>query len=184
MSFTFLTGRKSLESPIAGSFAVKIIPLKNSSVSAQLSSLFLSFLCSIDDVFMSLTVGSIMRPIFDEKKVCRAKLAYLLDMTSSQLCLLIPFSSWTAAIISCISMDNSMEIFIKSIPLNFYAIFSVVSAISFSFCRNNMGLMKKFQKSLSDGKDISSCDDNNEVDKKDKNGKDSKVSDLVLPILI
>lgn len=154
-----------------------------SPVSSQLLSLLLSFVCSIDDVFMSLTVGNIMRPICDRSGVCRAKLAYLLDMTSSQLCLLMPFSSWTAAIISCIFMDNSMEVFIKSIPLNFYAIFSVLSAISFSFCKNNLGIMNKFQRSSSDGKDISSLEkENNE--RKNENGKDSKVLDLILPILI
>ncbi len=153
-----------------------------SPVSSQLLSLFLSFICSIDDVFMSLTVGNIMRPICDRNGVCRAKLAYLLDMTSSQLCLLIPFSSWTAAIISCIFMDNSMEVFIKSIPLNFYAIFSVVSAVSFSFCKNNLGVMNKFQRSLSDGKDMSSLEEENNERRDDS--KDSKVSDLILPILV
>ena len=153
-----------------------------SPVSSQLLSLFLSFVCSIDDMFLSLTVGNIMRPICDRNKISRAKLAYLIDMTASQLCLILPFSSWTAPIISCISGKNAMELFIKSIPFDFYAIFSVICAISFSFSKNHLGLMSKFQREVCDGKDSSRIDDD-EIAKKDEK-KDAKILDLILPIVV
>ena len=153
-------------------------------LSSQLLCIFLSFICSIDDVFLSLTVGNIMHPITDKNKISRAKLSYLIDMMSSQLCVLIPFSSWTSAIISCISGPNKMELFIKSIPFNFYAVLSVLSAIAFSFCKKNFGPMEKFENSALQSHDISVSKQfvkNNEGDDRGKNGK---VSDLILPIVV
>lgn len=183
--FTSLLGAMSqimADSGSAAGYASWAKKRIKSPVSSQLLCIFLSFICSIDDVFLSLTVGNVMNPITDKNKVSRAKLAYLIDMMSSQLCVLIPFSSWTSAIVSCIDGNNKMELFIKSIPLNFYAIFSVMSAIAFSFCKRSIGPMEKFELNALKGRDISASKQfiksNYETEKK------GKISDLILPIVI
>ena len=89
--------------------------------SAQLSSMLLSLICSIDDAFLCLTVGNVMRPIMDKNKVSRARFAYILDMMASPMVILMPISSWAAAIVACMNTAgiSGMKIFLKSIPLNF-----------------------------------------------------------------
>ena len=48
---------------------------------AQLATIALGVLIFIDDYFNCLTVGSVMRPVTDQHRVSRAKLAYLIDAT-------------------------------------------------------------------------------------------------------
>ena len=54
-----------------------------SRVGAQLATLLLGVLIFVDDYFNCLTVGSIMKPVSDNKNVSRAKLAYLIDATAA-----------------------------------------------------------------------------------------------------
>ena len=52
-------------------------------VGAQLATILLGILIFVDDYFNCLTVGSVMRPVADAKKISRAKLAYLIDATAT-----------------------------------------------------------------------------------------------------
>ena len=56
-----------------------------SRVGAQLATIILGMLIFVDDYFNCLTVGSVMRPVTDAKKVSRAKLAYLIDATAAPI---------------------------------------------------------------------------------------------------
>ena len=52
---------------------------------AMLATFFLGVLIFIDDYFNCLTVGSVMSPVTDAKKVSRVKLAYLIDDSRTHL---------------------------------------------------------------------------------------------------
>lgn len=67
---------------------------------AQLATIALGVLIFIDDYFNCLTVGSVMRPVSDNSKVSRAKLAYVIDATAAPICIIAPVSSWAAAVAS------------------------------------------------------------------------------------
>ncbi|MEX2581958.1 MAG: Na+/H+ antiporter NhaC family protein [Gemmatimonadota bacterium] len=78
-----------------------------------------------------LVAGSLSRPLFDRYRVSREKLAYLIDSTSAPICVLIPLNAWGAyvlGILGTLGVTNSLEIFVESIPFNFYAIFAWVLA--------------------------------------------------------
>ena len=45
------------------------------------------------------------RPIFDRLKVARAKLSYILDSTSSPVCILVPITGWGVYIMSIIATE-------------------------------------------------------------------------------
>ena len=87
-------------------------------------------LFTVDDYMSPLLRGVIMRPLSDEKKIPREKLAFILDSTCSSVCTLIPFMAWGAYIAGLIaelggpvgSVEEGVAVFIKSIPYNFYAI--------------------------------------------------------------
>ena len=61
--------------------------------------------------------------MIDKNKISRARFAYILDMMASPMVVLMPISSWAAAIVSCMNTAgiSGMQIFLKSIIFNFYA---------------------------------------------------------------
>lgn len=109
---------------------------------AQTLSLSLSSGFFLDDYFNSLTVGSIIRPIFDHFKIARVKLAYLIDAMSSAVCALVPLSSWTAMIVAQLQESGITEeasaqalfhgdpfvIYLKAIPYTLYPLCVIIAA--------------------------------------------------------
>ncbi|MBQ8878766.1 MAG: Na+/H+ antiporter NhaC family protein, partial [Lachnospiraceae bacterium] len=93
---------------------------------AQLATIALGVLIFIDDYFNCLTVGSVMRPVTDEHKVSRAKLAYLIDATAAPVCIIAPISSWAAAVSGFVEGEDGFSLFISAIPYNFYALLTIL----------------------------------------------------------
>ncbi|MDO4182410.1 MAG: Na+/H+ antiporter NhaC family protein [Coriobacteriia bacterium] len=97
----------------------------------QIATFILGVLIFIDDYFNCLTVGSVMRPVTDSKKVSRAKLSYLIDATAAPICMIAPVSSWAAAV-SGVAADldaDGITLFISAIPFNFYSLLTLVFVI-------------------------------------------------------
>lgn len=152
-----------------------------SSRSAQLSSVLLSFICSIDDTFSCLMVGNIMSETMNKHKISRSRFAYILDMLSSQLPVIMPISSWAAAIVSCIGASGipGMRIFLKSILFNFYSIFSIILVVFSSITGRNFKKMRKFEIETKKGNDTS-ADHSYEQKKNEK--LEGSIWDLIIPI--
>ena len=98
----------------------------------QLLSWFLGLFCFADSM-SGLFVGSVMRRLSDKAKISREKLAYIADATASPLANICPYSSWPSYVgcliigMGCIAnRDQALKLVFRSIPLNFYAILSVV----------------------------------------------------------
>lgn len=91
-------------------------------------------LFTVDDYMSPLLRGVIMRPISDEMKVPREKLAFILDSTCSSVCTIIPFMAWGAYVASLVadqggpvtSVEQGVAVYIRSVPFNFYAILLVL----------------------------------------------------------
>ncbi|MBS7219333.1 MAG: Na+/H+ antiporter NhaC family protein [Oscillospiraceae bacterium] len=156
-----------------------------SRVGAQLASIVLGVLIFIDDYFNCLTVGSVMRPITDKHNVSRVKLAYLIDATAAPVCIIAPISSWAAAVSSYVPDGQGLSIFIKAIPFNFYAMFTIVMMISMVVMKVEYGPMLKYERNAVQTGDLFSGSNPYagliEEDSEDCRGK---VIDLVLPILV
>jgi tetracycline resistance efflux pump len=85
----------------------------------------------IESNITTLVAGAVSRPLFDRYRVSREKLAYLIDSTSAAVCILIPLNAWGAYVLGILGeleVENALEVFISSIPLNFYALTVVVVA--------------------------------------------------------
>jgi tetracycline resistance efflux pump len=85
----------------------------------------------IESNITTLVAGAVSRPLFDRYRVSREKLAYLIDSTSAAVCILIPLNAWGAYVLGLLGeleVENALEVFIASIPLNFYALTVVVVA--------------------------------------------------------
>ncbi|SEO71536.1 Na+/H+ antiporter NhaC [Amphibacillus marinus] len=121
---------------------------------AQLVPVFLGLLIFIDDYFNALAVGQVARPLTDQQRVSRAKLAYIIDSTSAPITVISPISSWGAYIIGVIGAIfatnqivnyQPLEAFIRMIPLNFYAFSSIFLVFVVALFNLNLGAMKKHE---------------------------------------
>ncbi len=155
-----------------------------SRVGAQLATIVLGCLIFIDDYFNCLTVGSVMRPVTDKYKVSRAKLAYIIDATAAPICIIAPISSWAAAVAGFAEDGQGLNLFIRAIPFNFYAILTVVMMVGMVLMKTEFGLMGKFEENAVENGDLFSgsnpyamMDDEVVEDK-------GRVMDLVVPIVV
>lgn len=158
--------------------------------SAKLATSALGSLIFIDDYFNCLTVGTVMKPVTDKYKISHAKLAYIIDSTAAPICIIAPVSSWAASVISYMSGTglDGMNAFIQTIPINLYAILSIILMLVLSITDFDFGLMRKFERNAMESDFISSSiTDNSESEdelSRLKISEKGRVLDLIIPISI
>ena len=151
---------------------------------AQLASIVLGCLIFIDDYFNCLTVGSVMRPITDKHQVSRAKLAYIIDATAAPVCIIAPVSSWAAAVASFAEEGQGLNLFIRAIPYNFYALLTVIMMLGLVFLKVDFGPMAKFERNAIEKDDLFSGSNPYAMMDEEIVEDKGKVIDLVLPIVV
>ena len=153
-------------------------------IGAQLSAIMLGVLIFIDDYFNCLTVGSVMRPVTDKHQVSRAKLAYLIDATAAPVCIIAPISSWAAAVTGFVKGEDGFSIFIKAIPYNYYALFTIIAMVTLVVLQVDFGPMAKHEANAQKGDLFTTGDRPYAEVKQDVIKGKGKVIDLVFPILV
>ena len=152
-----------------------------SKTATRLATAILGVLIFIDDGFNCLTVGTVMRPIYDRQKISREKLAYIIDATAAPVCIIAPVSSWAVAVASYISDTNGFRAFLSTIPYNLYALLTILMVVFICVSGKDFGKMKKAEERAAiEGNPIA------EEEKADpKEGRPrGTVWDLALPILV
>lgn len=139
----------------------------------------------IDDYFNCLTVGTVMKPLTDKYKVSRAKLAYIIDCTAAPVCIVAPISSWAAAVGSNLEATgyytNGFEVFLSTIPLNLYAILSLIMIFIIILSGKDYGPMTDAE-SMAESGYLGAVKQDNEMltDSSDR----GTVADMLLPIVM
>lgn len=151
--------------------------IKNKS-GAAISTCILGMLIFIDDYFNCLTVGSVMRPVTDQHKISREKLAYIIDATAAPVCIIAPISSWAAAVSSVAPEGEGLSLFISSIPYNLYALLTLFTVIFLAKLGLDFGKMKSAEEKAALG--LEDFKDENTAAASDAKGT---VMDLILPIV-
>ena len=158
---------------------------------AELATWALGVLIFVDDYFNCLTVGQVMRSLTDKFKVSRAKLAYLIDATAAPICIIAPISSWAAAVSGSLRDGqieemgmNGFEAFLRTIPFNFYALFSIVMIVTIILLKFDFGPMKRHEDNALKGDLYSTEDRPFEGVKEEKINENGHILDLVIPIFI
>lgn len=152
---------------------------------ALLSTFVLGVVVFVDDYFNCLTVGSVMRPVTDTHNVSRAKLAYIIDATAAPVCIIAPISSWAAAVSGVVEGYNGLELFIRAIPYNFYALLTIVAMITLTLLNFDFGPMYVHEHNAQVNNDLYTTDarpyeNASVVEVTGKGG----VIDLVLPVIV
>ncbi|MCR5482053.1 MAG: Na+/H+ antiporter NhaC family protein [Clostridia bacterium] len=154
-----------------------------SRVSAQLSSIILGVLIFVDDYFNCLTVGSVMKPVTDRFSISRAKLAYIIDATAAPVCIIAPISSWAAAVSGFVEGQNGLTIFLKAIPYNFYALFTIFFMVALVTMKFDFAKMAEFEMNAVERNDLFS-DGEAVAEEQGKEAPNGHVADLVFPVII
>lgn len=122
----------------------------------------------IDDYFNALAVGQISRPVTDQHRVSRAKLAYIVDSTSAPVSVLSPVSSWGAYIMGILApivaastlSISSVQAFLGAAVANYYAIAAAVLVWLVIIFRIDMGAMRKEERrAIAEGQLFDPSDD-------------------------
>jgi Na+/H+ antiporter NhaC len=162
-----------------GRWATKNIKSKTGAI---LATFLLGILIFIDDYFNCLTVGSVMMPVTDSKKISRAKLSYIIDSTAAPVCMIAPISSWAAAVSSYAEEGKGLELFISAIPYNFYAILTLVFIVAITLIGFDYGKMRMYEYQFEKtGKPVDvASETNTEVEAPNPKGI---VLDLIFPVI-
>ncbi len=110
---------------------------------ALLAASVLGMLNFIDDRFSCMTLGAITRSVTDKFRISREKLAYIIDATAAPVCVLVPFSSWLAAISGAVPEGQGVFLFLRAIPYNLYAILTLFMVIATAYMGLDFGKMRK-----------------------------------------
>lgn len=147
---------------------------------------FLGMLIFIDDYFNCLTVGTIMRPVTDKFKICRAKLAYIIDATAAPICIIAPVSSWAAAVGSSLPEDSNIDgfaLFIETIPFNLYAILTMIFMAFIIMTGRDFATMGADVRKNKEHFEIPAEYKDNVTEEQIKGGN-GRIFDLVLPLVV
>ena len=182
---------KSGASRAFGEWAQKHIKTK---AGALLATFALGVLIFIDDYFNCLTVGSVMSPVTDSKKISRVKLAYIIDATAAPVCMIAPVSSWAAAVSGCVDSEKyaSFDLFVRAIPYNFYSILTFVFIITIVILGFDYGKMSGYEIKAEKTGDLSMLavalnDEREELNVKENgpaNPAKGKIYDIIIPVLL
>jgi len=151
---------------------------------ALLATFGLGALIFVDDYFNCLTVGSVMRPVTDENKISRAKLAYIIDATAAPVCIIAPISSWAAAVSGMVEGVNGIELFIRTIPYNMYALLTIAMVVTISIIGLDFGPMKKHEENAVNGNLFTSGTNAIQADDEAVVSDKGRVMDLILPVVV
>ena len=154
-----------------------------SRVGAQLASVALGILIFVDDYFNCLTVGSVMRPVTDSKKISRAKLSYIIDATAAPVCMIAPVSSWAAAVAGYAEEGQGLNLFIRAIPFNFYSLLTIVFVVSIILMKFDYGSMKLHEYNAMFNDDLYTSGDKNEVPEQVSASAKNSLADLIVPVV-
>jgi tetracycline resistance efflux pump len=105
--------------------------------------------------FRIITMGPVMKRVFERLKVPASKVAFVIDATSTPLISLIPFGTAFVAYMVGLVADASrhhqldggpFQLLLASIPFNFFSILMVIYALYLSFFKGSKGEEESNQK--------------------------------------
>ena len=170
---------------------------KSNAIQSARGALMLSYVVGviifIESSITSLVAGTVGKPLTDKYGVSRQKLAYICDSTSAPVCSLIALNGWGALLIGLITAEigaktitgNATDIFIHSIPFNFYAILALILALFVILSGKDIGPMKQFEKRAREQhQTLSQALSDSESSQKDTNQTPGNMSHMFIPLIV
>lgn len=141
----------------------------------------------LDDYFNIITTSAIMTVILDRNRVSKPKGAYILHTMASNICILVPITSWAAVIIAQIEecgITDAFSVFMGAIPYNVYPMLNFLLILFTSFSGIEVGGMTHYEENAKKGlSDTDGSIQNPSVHSEPKPDSKGTVLDLVIPIV-
>lgn len=174
----------------AKAFARRMLNIVSTRTKAQMLAWISGLTIFFTDSGNSLIIGPLYRSVFDEFKLCREKLAYILDTTSSPISILIPFIGWGAYIMSLIETayaevgltENEFTVLIKVIPYQFYAFLALLTIPIVVINRRDYGPMRSAQEEFLKKRPREIP--NYSIDDENKDGTETPVGMFIYPLSV
>jgi Na+/H+ antiporter NhaC len=104
----------------------------------------IAFSIWVESTIGVLVSGAVTRPLFDQLRISREKLSFLLDCMCSPKTMLIPlntFGAYVAGLLITQDVESPVALLVATLPLNFYAILAVVAALVVGISERDFGPM-------------------------------------------
>lgn len=117
-----------------------------------LTSFILGILLFVDDYLNVLTIGVCMKGVYDQRKLPRESLAFILNSTGAPVCVLLPVSTWAVFFGSLFyeqetiasQYSSAMDAYMHAIPFSFYPMIALIVVLLFTLgIVPKLGAMKK-----------------------------------------
>ena len=136
------------------SFARQMTRVIDSPLKAQLSVWVTGMAIFFTDSGNSLILGPMFRPIFAGARVCREKLAFIIDSTSSPVCVMVPVISWGVYIMSLLDAaftklqldQEPLDACLRALPFQLYPMLALLTVPVLALTGREWGPMLKAQR--------------------------------------
>ncbi|PSW11374.1 hypothetical protein C9I98_24300 [Photobacterium sanctipauli] len=167
-------------------FSTKATRYVSSPLKAQLATWGTGIGVFFTDSGNSLILGPMFSPIYQKLKLSKEKLAFIIDSTSSPICVLIPIISWGVYSQGLIenAFDNmgqpvdGFATFLQVIPYQLYALLALFSVPVYAVLKKDWGPMAEAERQARQLAEV-------EVEQADKGqAKSGKISLILLPLAV
>ncbi len=136
------------------SFAARVARVVHTPARAQLSAWLAGMAIFFTDSGNALILGPMFRPVFDRVKLCREKLAFIIDSTSAPVCVLIPFISWGVYIMSLLEdgfeplgvEQSPLQALLAALPFQIYPLLALATVPLMALIGRELGPMARAQR--------------------------------------
>lgn len=107
---------------------------------------FTGALLFMDTNVSLLSTGIMGRPLFDRLKMSRERLAYIIDATCAPISVLVLVNGWGAylfGLIEAYDIGDPIAVLVATIPLNFYAILTIIGVFGTVFSDKTYGSLAR-----------------------------------------
>lgn len=158
----------------------------------QLLAWLTGLLIFVESSISVLTVGALYRPVFDDLKISREKLAYIADSSSAPSSIIIPFNGWGAFIMSLLVAEGFADPFatlFHAVAYNFYPFLALVLVLIIIFFKKDYGPMIKAERRVAETGKVLNDDaqpmiSDELTDVQTIDGVTPRAYNMVIPILI
>ncbi|MEM7281546.1 MAG: Na+/H+ antiporter NhaC family protein [Pseudomonadota bacterium] len=200
MLFTFMIGGMvGVVSRNGGVHALvaKIVLWAKSPRRGQFTTWLLGTVIFFDDYANTLIVGNTARPVTDSLRVSREKLAYIVDSTAAPVATVAVVTTWVGFQIGVIKdsvaslglEQTAFELFLLSIPYNFYPLLAIFFVLAIIWSRLDFGPMYHAEKRAREtgqvtAPDAQVSDDANDPALQPEEGIPLRLINVLLPVLV
>jgi len=136
------------------SFARQMTRVVDTPFKAQVAVWFTGLSIFFTDSGNSLILGPMFRPIFGGLRICREKLAFIIDSTSSPVCVLVPVISWGVYIMSLLEQsfgplgieEDPLRACLRALPFQYYPLLALMTVPLLAATGREWGPMARAQR--------------------------------------